>query len=224
MMVWWLRRRRAPTTRRPRCQRRRHGRVSSSIAAEPTPDGPRPPVVPAARPASCSLASLVIALGARADRVRAGPPVTGDEVTNLPSGVEEHHARPSTPCRSPSRPTSIVDLADGYEGRLIIDGIALPTIRQDEIGTIDVEPGEQVDVPPGVVFEPGNATLTFTPGDEQADRQLRRRRAHREGHLLEDHRGRGRARSYTWTFSRLTARLRRSARRSRGAGRRRLRR
>ena len=30
---------------------------------------------------------------------------------------------------------------------------------------IDVEPGEQIPVPPGAVFEPGNDTLTFTPSD-----------------------------------------------------------
>ena len=43
----------------------------------------------------------------------------------------------------------VVDLAEGYEGRLVIDDIALPTIRLDELGSIDVAPGEQVDVPPG---------------------------------------------------------------------------
>ncbi len=59
----------------------------------------------------------------------------------------------------------IVDLAEGYEGRLVIDGQEFDTIRLDEIVSADVEPGAQIDVPPGVVFEPGNATLTFTPGE-----------------------------------------------------------
>lgn len=59
----------------------------------------------------------------------------------------------------------VVDLATGYEGRLVIDSREFDTIRLDEIGSADVEPGAQVDVPPGVVFEPGNSTLTFTPGE-----------------------------------------------------------
>ena len=111
--------------------------------------------------------------------------VTGNEAAHLPAAVEE-----LTPVfdamQVPQQATVIADLADGYEGRLIVDGVELPTIRQDEIGNIDIKPGEQVTVPPGAVYEPGNATLTFTPGDGQADRQLRRGPPHGDGHLLED--------------------------------------
>ena len=95
----------------------------------------------------------------------------------------------------------VVDLAEGYEGRLIIDDVALATIRLDELGTLDVEPGEQLDVPPGVVFEPGNGTLTFTPGDDAPIEQLRPRLAHRQVVYWTTVEGEERARSYTWSFT-----------------------
>ena len=111
--------------------------------------------------------------------------MTGDEATDLPDAIEEITPAPDA-VQVLQQTQVVVDLAEGYEGRLIIDDVALATIRLDEVGSVDVEPGEQVDVPPGVVFEPGNGTLTFTPGDPATDRALRPRRAHRHGHLLED--------------------------------------
>ena len=105
--------------------------------------------------------------------------VTGDEAADLPP--RSRSITPATtPSRSPSRRPSIADLAAGYEG--VPDGRRRRDARRSastRSAAVDVEPGEQVDLPPGAIFEPGNATLTFTPGEEQADRQLRRRRATR---------------------------------------------
>ena len=53
-----------------------------------------------------------------------------------------------------------VDLVDGYTGVLIVNGLELPTFSLDEISA---PPGQEVKLPPAVVFEPGNNTLTFTP-------------------------------------------------------------
>lgn len=94
----------------------------------------------------------------------------------------------------------IVDLADGYEGRLVIDGTELDTIRLDEVGAADIEPGAQVDVPPGVVFEPGNATLTFTPGEGAPIERFEPGNHTVSVIFWRTDEGPGAARSYGWSF------------------------
>ncbi|HEU4841197.1 MAG TPA: hypothetical protein VFT09_07130 [Ilumatobacteraceae bacterium] len=111
-------------------------------------------------------ASLVIAVGVVLIAIALGRSVTGDEAAHLPDAVEE-----ITPAyeaiQVPQQITVIADLQGGYFGYLVVDGVELPTVRLDEVGSQDVEPGEQVVFPPGARFEPGNATLTFTPGANQ---------------------------------------------------------
>jgi hypothetical protein len=111
------------------------------------------------------VASLAIALGLVLIGYGLVVSVTGDERAQLPGPVEG-----ITPAfdaiQVPQQSSVIVDLESGYEGYLEIDGIQLPTIRLDDV-SVDVQPGEQVTYPPGVRFEPGNATLSFTPGADQ---------------------------------------------------------
>jgi len=60
----------------------------------------------------------------------------------------------------------VVDLQPGYEARLVIDGIELPTtvIGQSDVDPSDqAEPGQQVDLPTTAVFDPGNAIISFQP-------------------------------------------------------------
>lgn len=91
--------------------------------------------------------------------------VTGDERANMPAAIEE--ISPAFDAiQVPQQTSIVVDLQSGYEGYLVIDGVRLPTIRLDDV-SVDVQPGEQVTYPPGVRYEPGNATLTFTPGADQ---------------------------------------------------------
>ena len=94
----------------------------------------------------------------------------------------------------------IVDLIDGYEGRLVIDGEQLDTIRLDEIGSANAEPGTQVEVPPGVIFEPGNATLTFTPGEGAPVERFEPGLHDATVFFWRIEEGPGAARSFTWTF------------------------
>ena len=109
-------------------------------------------------------ASLAIAVGVVLIGYALVRAVTGDEATDLPAAVESVSPVPSA-VQVPQQSQVVVDLDSGYEGRLVVDDVALDTVRLDELGSVDVEPGEQVDVPPGAVFEPGNATLTFTPAE-----------------------------------------------------------
>jgi hypothetical protein len=109
-------------------------------------------------------ASLAIALGLALIGYALVRSVSGDEAADLPEAIEKVTPVPSA-IQVPAQSQVVVDLEAGFEGRLIVDGLALATVRLDELGSIDVEPGEQIDVPPGAIFEPGNATLTFTPGE-----------------------------------------------------------
>jgi hypothetical protein len=146
------------------------------------------------------LASLFIAVGLVLIGFAVSRAVTGNEAAHLPAAIEE-----ITPAfdaiQVPQQSTVIADLASGYEGRLVIDGVALPTIRADEVGSQDVQPGEQVKIPPGVRFEPGNATLSFTPGDRQAIKNFDAGRHTVVVIYWRTIEGERTARSYTWSFT-----------------------
>ena len=62
-----------------------------------------------------------------------------------------------------SQTSVFVDLLTDYTGVLVIDDVEIETIDLGEIDSSAVEPGQQVDIPPATVYEPGNATLTYTP-------------------------------------------------------------
>jgi hypothetical protein len=79
--------------------------------------------------------------------------------------------------------------------------VELPTVRLDEVGSQDVEPGEQVEFPPGARFEPGNATLTFTPGAEQDIAAFDAGVHTVKVVYWKEIEGPDSARSYSWTFT-----------------------
>jgi len=126
-----------------------------------TPPDPRP----GRRPFDWKLALASVPIGVGLLLIGFGfvTSVTGDDVTKLPSSIESITPTPDA-VQVPSQTNVVVDLAEGYEGTLTIDGIPFPTRRLEEFSSANVEPGTQVDIPPGVLFEPGNDTLTFTPG------------------------------------------------------------
>lgn len=108
------------------------------------------------------LASVVIALGLVLIGLGVLRSVSGEEVTELPDAIQS--ISPAPDAEQVLQQTQVViDLLEGYEGALTIDGVELPTFRLDEV-PLGVEPGEQIEVPPGAVFEPGNGTLSFSPG------------------------------------------------------------
>ncbi|MCU1396074.1 MAG: hypothetical protein JWM34_4502 [Ilumatobacteraceae bacterium] len=105
-------------------------------------------------------ASFAIALGIVLVVVGLNSSITGKAQQNLPKEIES-----ITPVRSATQVQSQekieVDLADGYTGKLIVNGVELPTVGLDTLAA--ASPGKQVTLPPAVIFEPGNDTLTFTP-------------------------------------------------------------
>lgn len=146
------------------------------------------------------VASLLIAIGLVLIGFAVSRGVTGNEAAHLPAAVEE-----ITPVfdaiQVPQQTTVVADLANGYQGRLVIDDVALPTIRADEVDSQDVKPGEQVKIPPGVRFEPGNATLSFTPGAGQAIKNFDAGRHTVVVIYWRTIEGERTARSYTWSFT-----------------------
>lgn len=146
------------------------------------------------------MASLAIAVGLVLIGWAVLRGVTGDDVSELPEAIEQITPVPDA-VQVLAQSQVIVDLEEGYEGRLGIDGYDFPTLRLEDLTNDDVEPGEQVEIPPGVVFEPGNDTLTFTPGPgieiERFDEGVHDVRVI----YWPADSGEGAARSYSWTFN-----------------------
>lgn len=123
--------------------------------------------------------------------------VTGRDAQNLPAQIQSIN-----PVRSAAQVQMQekiqVDLIDGYTGVLVVNNIELPVVSLDALAP--ALPGQQVELPLTVIFEPGNNTLSFQPA---------------KGALIERYNtgvntvlvrywkildGPGAARSFTWQF------------------------
>ncbi|MFM2070676.1 MAG: hypothetical protein RLZZ623_939 [Actinomycetota bacterium] len=116
------------------------------------------------------LASLGLAAGVTFVVIGVGSSVTGREQQKLPVQIESiEPIRGAT--QVPQQTRVFVDLITGYQAVLVVDGIELPTVSLDAVNDVADstlpplagDQTEQVSLPPGAVFEPGNVTLTFTP-------------------------------------------------------------
>lgn len=107
-------------------------------------------------------ASFGIAVGIVLVFVGLASAVTGKDAQKLPKEIEN-----ITPVRSATQVQQQeqirVDLIAGYTGVLIVNNIELPTFALDDLPV--ALPGAQRSLPPAVIFEPGNYTLSFTPTD-----------------------------------------------------------
>lgn len=126
--------------------------------------------------------------------------VTGDDRADLPEQIERVTPVPDA-TQVLSQSNIFVDLTSGHTGVLIVDGVEIETVDIAEISNDRVEPGQQVSIPSVTVYEPGNATLSFSPGAGAPITELA------EGEhevtvlfwLIDE--SRQFARTYTWTFS-----------------------
>ena len=107
-------------------------------------------------------ASFGIAVGVVLVFVGLASAVTGKDAQKLPKEIES-----ITPVRSATQVQQQeqirVDLIEGYTGVLTVNGVELPTVGLDTVSQASQVPGQQVSLPPAVIFEPGNYTLSFTP-------------------------------------------------------------
>jgi len=143
------------------------------------------------------VASLVIASGTVLVVWGLFVAVTGDEGVDRPAAIET-----LTPVENAiqvlQQEPVIIDLEFGYEGTLTIDGVDLPTTR---IGEIDVEPGEQLDLPPTAIFDPGNSIISFQPVDGAAIESFSAGVHQVRLVYWRIEEGPDAARSYTWSFN-----------------------
>jgi len=125
--------------------------------------------------------------------------ITGDERANLPELIEEVDPVPDS-TQVVSQSNVFVDLASGYTGVLVIDGIEIETVDVGAIASVDIEPGQQVDLPSVTIFEPGNSTLTFAPGENAVITEFTEGEHRAEVIYWKVGESRQRSRSFTWTF------------------------
>lgn len=152
------------------------------------------------------LASLGIAAGLLLVVAGVRASVTGDEAQNLPEEIEQiDPVRYAT--QVPQQTRVFVDLIPNYEAVLVIDGVELPVVSLDALGTatdaggtVPSQGGQQLVLPPGAVFEPGNVTLTFTPGEGQVIESFAPGPHTATVIYWKLDEGRGRARAFSWDF------------------------
>lgn len=126
--------------------------------------------------------------------------VTGEDRSNLPDEIESVEPVPDA-VRVLAQSSVFVDLAEGYTGRLVVDGEEIETVSIEAIGDGQFEPGRQITLPPATIYEPGNATLTFTPSAGAPIEAFGEGRHEATVIFWRIEDGPARARSYTWTFN-----------------------
>ena len=144
------------------------------------------------------LASFTIALCIVAIGFALSLAVTGEEGAHLPDQIERIEPV-SGATQTPAQTSVFVDLAPGYEGVLVIDGLELETVNLSDLRD-ETTPGQQVTLPPTTVYEPGNATLTFDPSPNSTITTFTQGRHVVQVIYWETVEGRGSARSYSWSF------------------------
>lgn len=147
------------------------------------------------------LASLGIAAGVVLIIAGLRTSVTGREQLGLPPEIES--VDPISGATQVLQQTRVfVDMIDGYEGVLVIDGVELPTVSLDDVSKAPpgLGEGEQIEVPEGAVFEPGNVTLTYTPEEGAIVGPFDTGTHIAEIIYWKTEDGRQKARSYTWSF------------------------
>jgi hypothetical protein len=146
------------------------------------------------------LASLPIAVGVLLIAYGLNTAITGDDVGKLPDQIESIAPVPDA-VQVLAQTNIVVDLEEGYEGTLTVDGVEFETLKLEDFSNPNVEPGTQVDIPAGVLFEPGNDTLTFTPGPDIEITKFTEGNHTVRVVYWRSTVGKQEARSYTWTFN-----------------------
>lgn len=93
-----------------------------------------------------------------------------------------------------------VDLIDGYEAELTLDGIDIPTTRLEDAAPQDVKPGQQIELPKTAIYDQGNSLIRFEPTEGAAVEKYNVgvHAVKVTYWKIED--GRNTARSFSWTF------------------------
>jgi hypothetical protein len=124
---------------------------------------------------------------------------TGRDALGYPDQIVEVSPAPND--RQVLSQTEIsVDLIDGYEAELILDGVDIPTTRLEDATPASPKPGEQIELPKTAIYDQGNSLIRFEPTEGAAVEKYDVG-VHRVTVVywkIED--GRGSARSFSWSF------------------------
>jgi hypothetical protein len=124
---------------------------------------------------------------------------TGRDVLGYPDAVISVSPAPND--RQVLSQTEIsVDLADGYEAVLVLDGLELPTSRLEDVAGGLPEPGEQLELPPTAIYDQGNSLIRFEPQDGALVERYSQGVHDVQVIFWKIEDGRGTARSYSWSF------------------------
>ena len=148
------------------------------------------------------IASLVIACGLALIIFGLTSAITGTDGIDRPEAIESVQPVENA-VQVLSQDQIIVDLVTGYEARLVVDGIPIPTtvIGQSDVDpNVQAQPGQQVAAPITAVFDPGNAVISFQPVEGAVIETFTEgtHEARVEFWKIED--GPDQASAYTWTF------------------------
>lgn len=146
------------------------------------------------------IASLLIAVGLVAIGYGALTAISGAGEDDLPDEIQ-HITPVENAVQVPQQTQIVVDLIQGYEGRLVIDDQEFVTNDLADVAPRDPRPGQQVDAPAGVVYEVGNATLTFTPSSDAGLAEFGPGNHEVQVVYWKSTEGPNRAESFRWTFN-----------------------
>jgi hypothetical protein len=124
--------------------------------------------------------------------------ITGAAADNLPPAIESVDP-PVGATNVPNQSQIFVDLEAGYTGELIVDGVLLKTVDEDDLR--DVAPGEQGKEAFTTVYAAGNATLTFQPKKGAPLATLRQGLNEVTVRYWQLTEGPGAMREFTWQFN-----------------------
>jgi uncharacterized protein YjeT (DUF2065 family) len=162
---------------------------------------PRKKILPASFNVSALFASMGIALGIVLVIAGLAAAVTGRDALRLPEQIER--LSPADNEKVLRQSEIMIDFVAGFEAVLIIDGIEIPTTRIDELTENGKQPrpGEQIDIPPTAIYDPGNFTLSYLPQDGGPITELKQGSHQATVLFWKAPNTREKATSYSWKFS-----------------------
>ena len=182
---------------------RRHNEAVTDATDSPGSDAPLPAIPALPRRRRVTVEQIVISGGIAIGLIlvilglNAG--TTGRDALGYPDEIVDISPAPNDR-QVLSQTEIIVDLVDGYEAVLVLDGIELPVTRLEDVSGRLAEPGQQVELPPTAIYDQGNSLIRFSPREGAP--------VERYGGGVHEARviywkielGRTAARSFTWTF------------------------
>ncbi len=148
------------------------------------------------------IASVVIACGLMLVIFGLTSAITGTDGIDRPEAIESVQPVENA-VQVLQQDQIIVDLLAGYEARLVLDGVELPTtvIGQSDVDPdVQAQPGQQIDMPTTAVFDPGNAVISFQPVEGALIETLTEGKHEATVYFWRTEEGPDQASAYTWTF------------------------